>query len=212
MEIFKGKRKVRQAKTRLGDKARVTKDLLTKIPKRVVEIDAYPASLKEGTIPVTEANVEKTFKKFFREHKKVFKIEPEDLKLVSAKKIKKRWYIKYGQYYKDIPVHNAIVGLDSSENGKVTSYAANYHPDIRLPTRPKANLKKATAIALKTYPQKDRAKLKRKDDILIVYPEKAEGQYNYHLAWKFLIFTEDRDPEIEKYFIVDALDGKIIQS
>ncbi len=212
MEIFKGKRKVRQAKTRLGDKVRVTKDLLTKIPKRVVEIDAYPASLKEGTIPVTEANVEKTFKKFFREHKKVFKIEPEDLKLVSAKKIKKRWYIKYGQYYKDIPVHNAIVGLDSSENGKVTSYAANYHPDIRLPTRPKVNLEKATAIALKTYPQKDRAKLKRKDDILIVYPEKAEGQYNYHLAWKFLIFTEDRDPEVEKYFIVDALDGKIIQS
>ena len=212
MDIFKGKRKVRKAKTRLGDKARVTTDLMTKIPKRVVEIDAYPASLKKGTVPVTEKNVESTFKRFFREHRKVFQIEPEDLKLISAKKIKKRWYIKYGQYYKGIPVYNASVGLDASEEGKVASYAASYHPDIKVPTRPKVNLKDATDIALKTYPKKDRPKLNRKEDLVIIYPERVKDQITYHLARKILIVGDGSDPEIEKYFIVDALDGKIIQS
>ena len=103
METFEGKRRVRSVKTRLGDKVRVTKDLLTRIPKRVVEIDAYPSSLKNGTVPVTEENVESTFKKFIKENKKVFAVEAEDLKLASAKKIKNRWYVKYDQYYKSIP-------------------------------------------------------------------------------------------------------------
>jgi Zn-dependent metalloprotease len=212
MDIFRGRKKEEKLKTRLGDNIRVTRSRLTKIPERVVEIDAYPTSLKEGTVPVTEENAELTFKGFFKEHKDVFEIEPEDLKLVFAKKLNKRWYVKYGQYYKGIPVHNATVGLESSENGKVATYAANYHPEINVPTEPIVNVEDATDIALKTYQKKDRPNLKRKDQNLIIYPEKIEDQITYHLAWKFLIVGEEPDPEIEKFFIVDAIDGKIIKS
>jgi len=212
MDVFEGRNKKEKGKTRLGDNVRITKNRLTKIPERVVEIDAFPTSLKEGNIPVTKENAEATFKEFFQEHKEVFEIEPEDLKLVSAKKINKRWYVKYGQYYKGIPIHNATVGLDSSENGRVGTYAANYHPDINVPTEPSVSLEDATDTAIKTYKKKDQPKLTRKEDGLLVYPEKEEGKITYHLAWKFLIAGEEPDPEIEKYFIVDAINGKIIKS
>jgi len=140
MDMFEGRNKKEKGKTRLGDRARVTRNRLTKIPERVVEIDAFPTSLKDGTVTITAKNAEATFKEFFQEHKEVFEIEPEDLKLVSAKQINKRWYFKFGQYYKGIPVHNATVGIDSSENGMVGAYAANYHPGINVPTEPSVNL------------------------------------------------------------------------
>jgi len=212
MEIFRGESKEKKAKTLFADNVSVTRSQLTKIPERVMKIDVYPSALKEGVFLVTEKNAELTFKEFLRENKELFEVEPEDLKMVSAKKINKRWYVKYGQYYKGIPVYNAIVSLDSSENGKVSSYAANYQPDIKVPTEPKVNLEEAIDTAKKTYPKKDSQKLKKKDNILIIYSEKAEGKIIYHLAWKFLLAGEQPDPEIEKYFIVDAIDGKIIQS
>ena len=212
MEIYRGKKKEKKAKTSLGEHVRVVRNRLTKIPDRVMEIDLYPAILKGGTVPVTENNIESTFKEFLGEHKELFGVEPENLKMVTAKKINNRWYVKYGQHYKGIPIYNATVSLDSSEDGKVNSYAANYQPDIAVPTEPKVNLEDATDIAIKTYKKKDRPKLKRKEDILLIYPEKVEGKTTYHLAWKFLIIGAEPDSEIEKYFIIDALDGKIIQS
>jgi Zn-dependent metalloprotease len=212
MEIFRGKKKEEKVKTWFADDVRVTKNRLTKIPERVMEIDVYPTVLKEGTVPVTKENAESTFKEFLKEHKELFEVEPEDLKMVSAKKISNKWYVKYGQYYKGIPVHNATVGLDSSENGKVSSYASNYQPNIEVTTEPKVKLEEAVDIAKKTYPEKDSERLKKTDSILIIYPEKAEDKIIYHLAWKFMLAGEQPDPEIEKYFIVDALDGKIIQS
>jgi hypothetical protein len=212
MDVFRGRAKEEKEAKRLGDNVRVTRDRLTEIPRRVVEIDAYPAGLEEGAVPVTKKNAESTFKAFLGEHKEVFEIEPEDLELVSARQIGGRWYVKYRQHYKGIPVHHATVGLDSSETGKVGSYAASYHPDIDVPTEPSVNLDDATDIALRTYPEEGRARLRRKDDTLLIYPEEAEDHITYHLAWKFLIVGEEPDPELEKYFIVDALDGEIIES
>lgn len=212
MDIYKGDNKEEKAKTRFGDNVRIIRSRLTKIPERVMEIDVYPAILKEGTVPVTEENAESTFKEFLKEHKELFGIEPADLKLVSVKKINKRWYVKYSQYYKGIPVHNATVGLDSSENGRIGSYAANYHPDINVPVEPRVKLEDATDNAISTYEEKDRPKLIRKEDMLIIFPEKVEDIVTYHLAWKFMLAGKEPDPETEKYFIVDAMDGKIILS
>ncbi|MEN6395683.1 MAG: hypothetical protein ABFC78_04285 [Methanoregula sp.] len=212
MEIFKGERKEEKAATRFADTVRVTRNRLTRIPDRVTGIDLFPTALKEGKVPVTEKNAGSTFKKFLKEHQEIFEIEPQDLKLVSARNINNRWYVKYGQYYNGIPVYDAVVSLESSENGRVHSYAANYHPDIRVPTEPKVNLKEAVDTAKKTYPEKDARGLKKKESILIIFPENAEGKVIHHLAWKFLLAGEQTDPEIEKYFIVDAIDGSIIQS
>lgn len=212
METFKGDKKEKMTKTRFADNVRISRNRLTKIPDRVVGIDLYPKVLKEGTVPLTQENIEPIFKKFLKEHKEIFEVESKDLKLVSAKKINKRWYAKYGQYYKGIPVSDAIVSLEASEKGKVSSYAANYQPDITISTEPKISLEKSVDTARKTYPKEASEKLANKDSTLIIYPEEAEGKIVHHLAWKFMLAGEQPDPEIEKYFIVDAINGKIIRS
>ena len=212
MKIYKGRASEEQKTTRLGDRVRVTRNRITKIPDRVLDIDAYPSSLQDGTLAVTRQNAETVFKEFLGEHKEVFGLEPDDLQLVSAKQINKRWYVKYNQLYKGIPVHNATVGLDSSENGRMGSYAGKYFPDIKLSTKPRVSIEQATETAIDTYPRKHRAKLVSKEEMLLIYPEKENDKYRYRLAWKFQIVSDEPDPEIEKFFIVDARDGKIIQS
>lgn len=211
-EIFKGKQKTKVSKTSLGENIRVKRNPLTKIPERVVQINLYPASLKKGTVPVTSENVERTFKEFFREHKQFLGIDPDALKIVTSKKINRRWFVKYHQYYKGILIHNATVGIESSDGGKVATYAANYYPDINIDVKPDLDMDKAIDIALKTYKTSDRSKLKRKDDTLIIYPEESEQKITYHLAWKFLIIEEEPNPDMDKCFIVDAKNGTILSS
>lgn len=212
MDIFRGTEREETTTTSLGDRVRIIRNQITQIPERVVDINAYPGSVRSGNVAVTEQNAESTFKQFLREHQDVFEIEPDDLRLVSAQKINHRWYLKYNQYYKGIPVQNATVGLDASEDGHVSSYAASYYPQINLPSEPSVSLEDAANTALATYSSSDRPQLSRQDDALIIYPEKIEDQIIYHLAWKFLIAPAEPDPELEQYFIVDALDGRIIRS
>lgn len=211
-DTFKGKQKEKVSKTSLGENIRVKRNRITKIPDRIVQIDLYPTSLKNGTVPVSSENVEQTFKEFFKDHKQFLGIDPNALKIVTSKKISKRWFVKYKQYYKGIPILNATVGIESSEDGKVATYAANYYPEINMDVKPKLNLDEATNIALKTYKISDRSKLKKIDDTLIIYPEESEQKITYHLAWKFLVVEEEPNPEIEKYFIIDANDGSILSS
>lgn len=212
MEVFRGEIKEERAAARFTEKTLVTKNRLTKIPDRVTEINAFPTVLKEGAVPVTEKNAESAFKEFLRENREVFEVEPDDLKMDSVRKIKDRWYVKYRQYYKGIPVYNATVGLDSSENGRVSSYASNYQPDIRVSTEPAVSLNKAVYLAKETYPAENSQKLQEKESMLIIYPEQSEDRVLYHLAWKFMIAGEQPDPETDKVFIIDAADGTIIQS
>jgi len=168
-------------------------------------IELYPASMKKGDIVLTEKIIEPTFKSFIKENRKLFEIEADDLQLIAAKKIRNRWFVKYQQYYEGIPVYHATVNLESSDRGRVGSYAAKYHPKIRVSTEPKVQLDEAIQTAKKTYKEQDQSRLKAKDDSLIIYPEKKEDTYKYHLAWMFEIVGEEPDPEIEKYFIVDAI-------
>lgn len=211
-ETFDGRKKLKKQKTKLGDKVRVSLNHLTKIPRRVVEIDEYPIELKKKSVPLTRQDVEINFKEFIGEHKDLFEVDHESLKVLSSKKINNRWYVKYGQVYKGIPVHNAMVGVDSSEDGKIDSYTADYYPGIKVASRPKVKLEAAAKVAIESYKTQERKKLKWKDETLIIYPEKVENKIKYHLAWKFQIVAEQPEPELEKYFIVSALDGTIITS
>ena len=212
MAVSLGDKKEKRIKVRLSDSARTTLNPITRIPKKVVGINRFPSILKEGAIPVTKANVETAFKSFLKENREFFGVQSEDLKLKSVKKIREKWYAKFQQYFKGIPIYNAMVGLDASDRGKVSNYAANYHPKIDVPTEPKISLEMAIQTAKKTYAQENHHKLKAKDTSKIIYPEKTEKSIVSHLAWKFLLAAERPDPELEKYFIVDAIDGKIIFS
>ena len=211
-DVYQGRKKVVRAKSKLGDKARIVKSPITKIPNRIVEIDAFPEKLKKGKFILNRENVSETLKEFILENKDVLQIEPENLEMVSAKNINKRWYVKYAQHFKGIPVYKATVGIDSAEDGKVTSYTGNYHPDIDVPTKPKVKLDKATKIAFMEYNRGDRKKLKSRDGTLMIYPDKKDDKIKYYLVWKIWIVGDGSDPELDKFFMVDALTAKIVHS
>lgn len=211
MSVFKGDVEERKARTRLPAEAKITQNRLTKIPDRIVEINQFPASAREGTLRLTKENIDPIFKEFLSENKDLLKVEPENLKLSRAKKVKSQWYAKYHQYYKGIPVHNATVTIESTEDGKIKSYASNYQPDIDAPTKPAITVEKAVETAKATYARITNQTLKEKEASLIIYPQETEDKINYHLAWKFLLAGDQPDPEIEKYFVVDAQTGKIIK-
>ncbi len=175
MNINKGEEKAQRTGKSFAASAQITRSRLTKIPDRISGIDAYPSVLKKGTIPLLEANIESVFKKFISENKKLFEVESKDLQLVSAKNINRKWFVKYGQTYKGIPVYNAVVSLETAEDGKVSSFASNYLPGIKITTDPKVDLKKAVDIAKKTYPKGDSQKLSESESILLIFPVTAEG-------------------------------------
>lgn len=210
MDIFLGDKKKKKVKIKLSESARTTLHPLTRIPKRVVEINRFPAVLKEGTVPLTKDNVKKVFKDFIKENQEFFGIASANLRLKSAKKVREKWYAKFQQYFKGVPVYKATVGLDASKKGKMSTYAANYHPNIDVSTSPKISLEKAVEIAKETYSKKIQQELKKKYSSKIIYPKKENKKIDYRLAWKFLIKVKRPDPEIEKYFIIDAIDGKIL--
>ena len=212
MDIFKGEKKIEKKEGGIAEKAYIVRNPVTRIPTKVIEINAYPSVLKEGTVPIAKETIDSTFKTFLTENKALFGVESEDLKLVSANKIQGKWYVKYQQHYKNIPVYKATVGLDASEKGKVGSYASTYHPQIDVSTEPRVALEKAVETAKQTYNQRNANQLKANETSLIIYPEKKGDKYFYYLAWKFLLSGDQVDPELEKYFIVDALSGKIITS
>jgi hypothetical protein len=212
VEIFKGNKEEPTTKTRLPADAQITRNRFTKIPERITEINLFPSTVKEGTVPLTKENIDFTYKEFLKENKDLFNVEPNNLKLKTVKKIKNTWYVKYNQNYKGIPVYNATVSLDSSENGKINSYASNYQPNIDVSTEPRVPIEKAIEIAKATYDNKIAQALKGKDTALIIYPEETEEKIIYHLAWKFMLAGEQPDPEIEKYFILNAHTSTIIRS
>lgn len=210
--IFRGTQKEKKLPTKLGKNARATFNHQSKIPRHVVQIDTYPTSLKKGKVPVTNDNVEQSFREFLTENKDFFGVETKNLKKISAQKVNKRWLLKFEQEYKGIPVYKASVGIESTEDGKVSTFAANYYADIKLNPKPKLKLADASKTALNSYDSGVRPTLKILDDKLIVYPVKKEKQTTYHLAWKFLVAGEAHKPELEKHFIIDANDGTILDS
>ena len=211
-DTFRGNQKEKVVQSGFGKNMRLKNNRFTQIPKRIVQIDTYPKSLKKGTIPITQENAEQTFKDFLKEHKNILGVEPENLKMVSAKQINKKWFVKYEQNYKGIPIHNASIGIESSEDGKVNTYVANYYPDIKIGTKPQISLKKALEIAIQTYAERDQPKLRSTNETLTIYPVEGEKKFNYSLVWKFLIMEEQPNPELEKYFMIDTKNGNILSS
>lgn len=210
MEVQRGDEKVKRDVRRLSESSITHLHPLTKIPQRVVGINLFSSEYRE--VQVTKDNAEKVFKSFIKEHKDFLMVEPDELKLISIKQIRGKWYAKYQQLYHGIPVHKATVGLDASDKGKMSTYASSYHPKIDAPTEPKITLANAVAIAKKTYEDIDTGRLHQKDALKILYPVKKDKKVSYHLAWKFLIAGDEPNARIEKFFIVDAINGKILES
>lgn len=210
MYASNGEKKEDKIIPRISDSSRTLLHPLTKIPKKIVNINKYSTEFKN--ILITKNNAEKIFRSFLRENSRILGVDVAALELRSLKKIRDKWYITFKQRYKGIPIYKATLSIDTTDEGKIGSYSANYYPKIDVPNEPKVTLQTAIKNAINTYEDRYQAKLHHKNDEIIIYPNKQDKKITYHLARKFIITTADQNPLLEKFFIIDAIDGKILDS
>lgn len=197
---------------RFFDGERIRLDPITKVPRNVTNINAFPALLKEGAVPLTHKNADKVFRQFLDANMRLFRVSTTNLQFVSFKQVGEKRLIKYQQYYKNLPVYHATVGFLTASSGKVISYDGNYHNGIEISVEPKVQLDQAASVAKDSYKLKEAQKLLAQDSKLIVYPESSDATIIFHLAWKFMLAGSQPNPSLDYYFIVDAVNGKILKS
>ncbi|UCF05900.1 MAG: hypothetical protein JSV33_02360 [bacterium] len=190
----------------------ITRDPITLIPRKMVNINVVPESLKDGRIALTEKNAEKVFKDYLEENINLYRVRPADLKMISARQRQGTWFIKFQQYYRDIPVYKATVGFTATEDGMIKTYGSSFHPGIDLDTEPKIKLPEAVEIARRTYKTDAGRSYSEHEATLLIYHEKEDSKIRYYLAWKFLLKGKRPDPRQEMYFIIDAVNGNILKS
>ncbi len=210
MDNFDENKQDRKKSTKKFETSQILMSKFTSIPKKVEDINLYPRKLKKGEIPLKKEDIDTTFKSFMKENKTFLKVDSKDLKMVSSRNISNKWFVKYEQYYNGIPVYNSSVGLEALDDGEVQSFESNYRPNISVSTDPKITIDEAVEVAKNTYKKEDADKLQLNENQLIIYPEKKEDSIDYRLAWRFLLADENIDPYLDKYFIVDAIDKRIL--
>ena len=193
-----------------GDELAVTWDEHTGMPKKIVGLNAYPRTLQEGAVALTEQNVEAVAKEFVADNKELLNVDVASLKLIKARKIRNKWFVTFQQYYQNVPVYKSQVGLTFTVEGRVTSYGSNFHPSIEISTKPEIDEKQAETIARKSLEEEIAERLDQKEASLIVFPEEVEDGIVYHLAWEFLMSGERRDATIDTHFVIDANTGEVL--
>ena len=97
MVKFSGEKEDKKTKIKLSESARTTINPITRIPKKVVQINRFPSPLKEGTIPISKDNAAVVLQSFLKENQEFFGINPEDLRVIKIKKVRGKWYVKFQQ-------------------------------------------------------------------------------------------------------------------
>ncbi len=198
--------------SRILKDARITYQARTRIPQKIVNMNVVPTLLSQRRETLTKQNVEPVLKSFLGENTRIFSVKSDDLKILSAEQRRGKWYVKFQQMYQGIPVYQSNVSFIATDEGRIQTYGSSYRPDITVSTTPRLSVKDAADAARKTYDLKTVPSLLDREGELIIFPEETEIAGYLPLAWKFLVFTENRDPEVEKIFIVDALTGQVLKS
>ncbi|MCP4220126.1 MAG: hypothetical protein GY765_36175 [bacterium] len=196
-------------------KAKILMNRFTKIPKKISGLQVYPSKLREGAVKLSQHNTEAVFKDFIGKNRQLLKIQPENLEMKPSRMLNKNRLVKFRQLYKGIPVYHSSVSMTAGESGKLLSYDTNYHTGITVPVKPKIAFKKALKIAAKSFRGLKVKSLRRKKSDtsaskLIIYPDKKNK--TYHLAWHFLFSGSRPNPDVDTYFIIDAVKGNILHS
>jgi Zn-dependent metalloprotease len=196
-----------------GEKVRIIRDQNTNLPKEINNLNFLLPDL-EGKISIEKGDIAGAVLGFIEENSSFLGIDLRDLHLVKGEKIGQRWFVTFEQYYREIPVYHVKIGAVVSDSGKIISFSSDYIPEIEIPLEPGISLDDAGTIARNTYDSSDQAGLIPKEGVLVVFPQISENSPNrdIHLAWKFLLQAELVNPEIDQYFIVDALNGEILVS
>lgn len=197
-----------------GENIQVTLNPTTRLPERIGGLNVFLPGL-EARVTIGKDDVVGSLLSFIHENRQFFAIDTGNLKLARADKIGERWYVIFGQQYEDLSVYHVKVGAVVTDSGKIISFSSNYIPGIEVSLIPEVTITSAGKIARTAYTRENpRTTLPRdwepKDEELIIYPQVDSMGYDLHLAWYFLMQGELTNPEVDHYFIVDAMNGEIL--
>ena len=168
---------------------------------KAVKIDGYDE--------ITEANVEEAAMSFIRNNADLLKVDPDNLRLRSAREARGKWYVSYYQVHEGIKVLFSEVELRIFKNGNVMAFGSDYYNDINLKTTPEVSWRSARATAAEGLSAKTpevNETLSGKQ--LYIIPLKNSGGIDYKLAWKYNVKTADSFEDYISY--VDAHLNKVV--
>lgn len=115
-------------------------------------------------------------------------------------------YIRFEQFYKNIPVSGGEYVVTILHNGKVQSALGKFHKDISIDVKPSLGEKEAFTSAAQNPPKTVALKDSLSSSQLIIYPKDGE----YFLAWELIIPTSQ---EGENWiYVIDASKGTVLSS
>lgn len=192
-------------------KANIAVDKRTAIPSKITGLKYIPKQMAEIGAPITDKKVDVLAKSFLDENKEILRVDSANLKLISKIMRKGRWYVKYQQTYKGIPIIDATVGMSSSEKGEILSYDASYHPDVSVNTDEVVSKDQAISIAKSSYKKEIAGALKIRSIEKVIWVKNGRGELTYYLAWRVDVVADRDRVENDKIFIIDGKSGKTLQ-
>ncbi len=111
---------------------------------------AYGKAVKiDGYSFITEENVEAAARTFLSENAAMLGINPEELRLVRAKKVNRRWYVTLVQMREGIEVLFSEVELRIFENGNVMAFGVDFYAYIDISLSPSISYAAAKNLSTK---------------------------------------------------------------
>ena len=108
---------------------------------KAVKIDGFPF--------ITEENVEAAARTFLSEDAAMLGINPDELRLVRAKKVNRRWYVTLVQMREGIEVLFSEVELRIFENGNVMAFGVDFYAYIDISLSPSISYAAAKNLSTK---------------------------------------------------------------
>lgn len=155
--------------------------------------------LKGEALSSSQYAIDQAARRFIKDNKDMLSADELNLRLLRIQKVMDKAYVTYQQYYKDIPVYQAIIRLVITQEGKVPSCGSDYHKDINVCAVPDMAEEQAL-ITAKVDSNFDETKDEAVSGGLLILPLKENGAYTYHLAYKLAV-SKDNPPASWVYFI-----------
>ena len=167
---------------------------------KAIKIDGFPV--------ITEENVEAAARTFLSENAAMLGINPEELRLVRAKKVNRRWYVTLVQMREGIEVLFSEVELRIFENGNVMAFGVDYYSDIDISLSPSISFAAAKKLSRKHLIFDASTDRIFGEERLYILPRREGQSIDYHLVYKVKVMT--MDPIGNFVVFVDAHSGEII--
>jgi hypothetical protein len=156
---------------------------------------------------LTDANVERTARRFIQSNPEIFKISDRDLTLVRAEKKAGKWFVIFERRFRGVKVWDGRVDLRLMGDGRLLILGADTYPGVDIDVVPALSVQNALqGIIQATGSSPAAARMKASE--LVIFPKKNGAGEDFSLAWHVEVWTDA--PLAHYNGIVDANTGEIL--